>query len=384
MGVRKVRPDLYVIAELFTSSEATDNLFVNRLGINSLIREAMSAPDSHELGRLVYRYGGEPVGAFLQPSLRQLVPSVVHAMFLDVTHDNPSPVQTRTPRDLLPSAALVSMACCASGSTRGYDELVPHHIHVVTEERVYAAWGEGVGPHTGITQAKRILNALHGTLAQEGFSEVFVDQVSADVVTVTRHNPHTHDSVVLIAFTAFSRHSMTGELRPLKVEGQLCQLLFEMEQTVDKSKVKAFEKDLQVIRGLEGVEVTVRESPSLAACQLVRQVDAVDGDVAEFAFTERFRPGCVVAFRFSLRRRTKAAALNFDALLGQVCPVALDQAEAKPGSALEAALQPLGLTGLNAALYRCDPEEREATGAGVYGVPGGGGLPYGGVQGLEP
>lgn len=64
------------------------------------------------------------------------------------------------------------------------------------------------------------------------FSQVFVDQMDSDIVAVTRHSPTSHESVVLVAFTAFKHpdsnaHDLRRHVRPLIVEGVVEEIILE-------------------------------------------------------------------------------------------------------------------------------------------------------------
>uniref|UniRef100_A0A3P8XNX5 Glycogen debranching enzyme n=1 Tax=Esox lucius TaxID=8010 RepID=A0A3P8XNX5_ESOLU len=398
-AARAVRSNLYVIAELFTGSELIDNVFVNRLGITSLIREAMSAGDSHEEGRLVYRYGGEPVGAFYQPSLRPLVPTIAHAMFLDVTHDNECPIKLRSAYDLLPSSAIVSMACCCSGSTRGYDEMVPHQISVVKEERLYPKWSSDaqasstgeVNLKTGIIAGKLALNKMHQELAYKGFNQVYVDQVDEDIVAVTRHCPSTHQSVVAVCRTAFhdpKYHQYRTEVPPMFIPGKIEEVVLEA-RVIDRH-AGTYRKCEKYINGMPEYTVEIKEHIQLRDSGVVKHTGVTSKGSSEFVeeiVFERLTPGSVIAFRVSLDPKAQELVGTIRYHLIQFSP------KYKPGSwsnqqtpailekPLAQMMSKLTLADMNLLMFRCDSEEQE-DGGGCYNIPSWTSFKYGGLQGL--
>ncbi|XP_033098498.1 glycogen debranching enzyme-like [Anneissia japonica] len=393
-AARSIQPDLYVIAELFTQSEEMDNIYVNRLGINSLIREALNAYNSHEQGRLVYRYGGNPVGSFLQPPVRPLTSSVAHALLMDVTHDNPSPIEKRSVYDMLPSAGLVAMASCASGSSRGYDELVPHHIHVVKEKRLYPRWNEDccssaeVNLSTGIIAAKKALNNLHQTLGYAGFNQVYVDQVDESIVAVTRHCPNNHQSVILVARTSFqppSNPGYTGYVPPLCIPGVVDEIVLEAKM-VQKKGSSGFKKNNNFVNGLSEYRVEMQEHIPLFSSNMVELTDGgeMNSPVQEVDFID-FPPGSVIAFRISLNPVARMAVQSLRSCVAQFGYRVRTLSGNSPRSNCDfmSIAEKLTLGDMNQVLYHCENEEKDdGKGGGLYHIPGYGNTVYCGIQGF--
>lgn len=97
--------------------------------------------------------------------------SVPHALFFDLTHDNESPMHKRSAEDALSTGALATFSFSAIGSVKGFDDLYPRLLNIVTDNRKYELESKG-----GISPVKRILNHLHTEMVLEGFSEGHVHQ----------------------------------------------------------------------------------------------------------------------------------------------------------------------------------------------------------------
>jgi glycogen debranching enzyme len=378
---RKVRPNLTVFAELFTGSEEADYVFVKRLGINALIREAMQAWSNGELSRLVHRHGGRPIGSFDldlptagsshaiasatadsgEESISHIRPCPVQALFMDCTHDNEMPAQKRTAADTLPNAALVAMCASAIGSVMGYDEVYPKLVDLVHETRLYSsAFSEPSSAELtsegGIGNIKKLLNELHTNMGLDGYDETHIHH-DGEYITVHRVHPKTRKGVFLIAHTSFPGQDGKSILAPTHLVGtrvkQIGAWLLEVETGDEvKAKVLADKSHLRglpsTIRAIDGVKVEEHE------------------DDATISVLDSFVAGSIALFETTIPKAEHATGLDHHITEGA------DHAFAK-----------VGLVDLNFVLYRCEAEERDFSDGqdGVYDIPKHGPLVYAGLQG---
>lgn len=151
---RKVNPNVWIYAELFTGNRDVDLKFERELGLNAFIREAMQASSCSDLAYHIQEYSGPRIGSLSKCSAlhrfaadpkhvyHQLIPTMGTCLLYDCTHDNKVPHEKRTACDALPNAAAVAASVCAIGSSRGYDELIPRGLSVVTEHRKYYTYAD--------------------------------------------------------------------------------------------------------------------------------------------------------------------------------------------------------------------------------------------------
>ncbi|CAH8641298.1 unnamed protein product [Schistosoma bovis] len=413
---RAIRPNLYVVAELFTGGEYVDNIFINKLGLSSLIRESLSACDCHDLGRQVHRYGASrPAGAFFErASARRLYPSVSHAVFYDQTHDNPSVLEKHSVFNYLPLSAVGSFACCAIGSTRGYDELVPHYIDVVKEERFYSRWPDQVNYNIGIIKPKSILNELHSWLSSEGFSETFVDQITPNVLGVTRFCPETREAVLLITHTAFhdpGPNPHHSDFHPIRLGGRVNRLLCEILSTFkgDYPPQKDFKKNPQYINGLMCMNYSILQNVPATESKTFRVESYSDehGVMVDSLIFYNFPPGSVVIVSIKLDDSQLQAIADLHNFMSQqfdcrlyeprtsqamgngenaYIPLSLPSGNnslLKPNS-IRVLLGNMNLLELNKLLFRCSAEElADGCNFNSYQIPDWGWLVYCGFQNIS-
>ncbi|OCF71062.1 glycogen debranching enzyme [Kwoniella mangroviensis CBS 8886] len=368
---RRINPNLYIMAELFTGSQEMDLKFVRELGINSLVREAYNGHDVKNFADLLWRFGlGKPVGSMdaaclsssdeLSPPFGKgpsrpcivtpLQGSVPHAVFYDLTHDNQSPFDKRTAEDALSTGALVTFSRAALGSNKGFDDLYPKLLDLVTDDRLYEV--SDPTKENGIGKVKRVLNHLHTQMMEEGYIEGHVHE-EGQYIMIHRVHPITHKGYMLIARCAFKGFQGRGWIKPIKLSRTNISYLFGASVSTDFSQWKSDPKTHK------GIPSKLEEIPQP---NIVQGQDN-DGLYSEISIPDRFDPGSVMVFSTSM---------------DEIYP----DLDAKIQSGAYETFSELDLVDLNTILHRADGEERDATGGdGVYTIPNYGTLVYCGLEG---
>ncbi|CAF1417753.1 unnamed protein product, partial [Adineta ricciae] len=383
---REINPNFYINAELFTGNIKMDTQFINQIGINSLVRESYRAFDPYELGQITSSVSeGDPIGSFIQPDRRLLEKVKPYSWFYDQTHDNPCQLERRSVEDVLPRSAIVAMANCSTGSNRGYDELVPHHIDVVHETRLYPKWGisdQDTNVKTGMVTLKKALNKLHAQLAKEGYTQLLIDQLSTSVLLMTRHNPLNHKSVLLVAYTSFFQPTDRWDrISPLSLQGVIDEVIVEgsLSHPQDKEPTREFQRAKEYINGLRQTKMTINENLPIEKSEFLRLTSPNTRDYNGFRtieFTDKFRPGSIVAFQVSLLPQIHQAVIDIDQIISQF---------SNPTSQFSRIIKDLTLGDLERVLYRSSVEEQsDGKGIDVYNIPDYGRLVYCGLHGLMP
>ena len=237
--------------------------------------------------------------------------STPHTVFYDLTHDNESPLMKRTAEDALATGALVTFTKAALGSNKGFDDLYPKLLNLVTDNRLYDV-NEGK-VDGGIGRVKRVLNHLHTEMLEGGFVEGHVHEegevrattrlrlMFSQYIVVHRVHPITHKGYMLVVHTAFKGFFGHGwsesrlkwcsgvltrvSVKPIRLSRTKVKYIFGATL---KTRFSEWQDDPKVHRGIPS---TLEEIPE-PHIKL-----GFDGeDYAEIVVPDSFDPGSIMVF----------------------------------------------------------------------------------------
>jgi glycogen debranching enzyme len=301
-----------------------------------------------------------------------LQPRRAQAFVYDQTHDNPCPVERRSLADVLPRSAFVAMSCTPTGSNRGYDELVPHHIDVVHERRTYEKWTDDKKKF--LVYAKSVFNQLHARLSSEGYTRMIADQLSPNILIITRQHPITNATVILIGHAdAVKDPDVVEKIEPLTIQGTIEEILFEMNLSWlnNENKLDSFVRDVDHLNCLRDKDIHFysKEHIQKDQGQFADITQENENKVTKIIFNKKtFIPGSVIAFQINLLANAKQAS---NELRKEIFENEL--------SSFRTLLSKCSLADFNYLLYRCKNEENNI----IYEIPEYGPLIYAGLQGIE-
>ena len=265
------------------------------------------------------------------------------------------------------------MSCTPTGSNRGYDELVPHHIDVVHERRTYEKWTDD--KLNNLVRAKLIFNQLHARLSSEGYTRMIADQVSRNTLMISRQHPISNSTIIVIGHNDAVKLNENEEekLEPLLIQGTIEDILFEMNLSWSNqmNKLDTFNRDVDHLNGLreKDIQFYLAEHLKINQCRFVQIIQDNENSMTKIVFNkEHFLPGSIIAFQVNLLSKAKQAS---NELRKEIFENDL--------LSFRTLISECSLIDLNYLLYRCKNEENNE----IYTIPESNPLVYAGLQGIE-
>ena len=234
---RRLCPDLFIFAELFTQDQSVDIEYISKLGIDVIVRETAKKASYYQDVRrytdLLFSVGGEDLGSlhYIKECPRHVVSTVLPSLLYDMTHDNKSLIELYGPASIPSITVMLGMAVTHVASTKGVDDGYPLNP-LVTEYRHYQTFNNSLlSMHDSTIRyhynrlihleekpndivhlpnncyLRLLMNHLHCLLNTYHFTERYIHHYhNSDIVSVERYHPDSLYSVISITNTAFNPH----------------------------------------------------------------------------------------------------------------------------------------------------------------------------------